>query len=309
MTTTERGLIAVDKMGGKVLFLNPATYETEVVLEGFPPLVHELLAMPETGRAYVPIFGDGIHGRNPNPGHLVCVFDLHQRSHLGNIDLRPLSAPHTPRLGPDGLIYITCENSAAVAVIDRATNTVVETIDTGSINGHRLVISPDGQRLYTENEEDATISVIDLPARKLLGKIETPRPLAGIAITADGRTLVAVDDAQPTLFLVDTDAERVREEIVLEGVPKAAQIARYAPDNSLLVVTSMQSGIVSLIDPSFRRQTAITVGQQPMDMAFRGDELFVACQGDGSIHIIDIPGRRHKASFKAGTGCETLAFF
>jgi len=39
---------------------------------------------------------------------------------------------------------------------------------------------------------------------------------------------------------------------------------------------------VSLIDPSFRQQTAIKVGSQPMDMAFRGDELFVACQGDGS---------------------------
>jgi len=31
-----RGLIAVDKMGGKVLFLNPATYATEVVLDGVP---------------------------------------------------------------------------------------------------------------------------------------------------------------------------------------------------------------------------------------------------------------------------------
>jgi DNA-binding beta-propeller fold protein YncE len=309
MTTTERGLIAVDKMGGKVLFLNPTTYETEVVIDGFPPLVHELLAMPETGRAYVPIFGDGIHGRNPNPGHVVCVFDLHKRAHIDTIDLRPLSAPHTPKLGPDGLIYITCENSAAVAAIDRASNSVVATIDTGSTNGHRLIISPDGQRLYTENEEDATISVIDLPARKLLGKIATPRPLAGIAIAPDGRTLVAVDDAQPTLFLVDAEAGRVREEIVLEGVPKAAQIARYAPDNSLLAVTSLQSGTVTLIDPSFRNQAAIAVGQQPMDMAFHGDDLFVACQGDGSIHIIDIPGRRHKASFQAGTGCETLAFF
>ena len=30
-----RRMIAVDKMGGKVLFLSPATYETEVVLDGF----------------------------------------------------------------------------------------------------------------------------------------------------------------------------------------------------------------------------------------------------------------------------------
>jgi YVTN family beta-propeller protein len=111
------------------------------------------------------------------------------------------------------------------------------------------------------------------------------------------------------LFLIDAEAGRVRDEVVLADVPKPAQIARYAPDNSLLGVTSLNSDTVSLIDPAFREQTAIKVGSQPMDMAFRGDELFVACQGDGSVHVIDIPARRHKHSFHAGTGCESLGFF
>jgi DNA-binding beta-propeller fold protein YncE len=309
MASVEHGMIAVDKMGTKVLFLNPQTYATEVVIDGFAKTVHELLIVPEAGMAYVPIFGDGIHGRNPNPQHHLCVFDLHKRAHVATIDLSPYIAPHTLKLGPDGFIYITCENSAVVAVIDRKANKVVEAIDSGSTNGHRLIIAPDGERLYTENEEDGTISVIDLPKRKLLGKIKTPRPLAGIAISTDGGTVVAVDDAQPTLFLIDTQAGRVREELVLEGVPKAAQIARYAPDNGLLAVSSLNSDMVSLIDPSFRRQTAIKVGSQPMDMAFRGNELFVACQGDGSVHVIDILGKRHKSSFQAGTGCESLGFF
>jgi DNA-binding beta-propeller fold protein YncE len=311
MATTNgaRGLIAVDKRGTKVLFLDPVSYETEVVLEDFSRTVHELLVVPETGLAYVPIFGDGVHGRNPNPGHLLCIIDLAKRAHVGDIDLRPLIAPHTLKLGPDGFIYITCENSAVVAVIDRASHKVVDAINSGSTNGHRLIISPDGQRLYTENEEDATVSVIDLPKRKLLGKIATPRPLAGIAISADGRTVVAVDDIEPALFLIDTASEQVAHTVRLEGVDEAAQIARYSDDFGLIGVTSLKSGTVSLIDPSFRRQTAIKVGEQPMDMAFHGNELFVACQGDGSVHVIDIPGRRHKTSFQAGKGCESLGFF
>jgi YVTN family beta-propeller protein len=308
-TKSSRGMIAVDKMGKKVLFLNPVTYETEVVLEDFPRTVHELLVVPDANLAYVPIFGDGIHGRNPNPGHLLCIIDLEKRAHVGDIDLRPYIAPHTLRLAPDGLIYITCENSAVVAVIDRSTHKVVDAIDSGSTNGHRLVIAPDGQRLYTENEEDGTVSVIDLPKRKLLGKIGTPRPLAGIAISADGRTVVAVDDEEPTLFLIDTESERVAHTVRLDGVPEAAQIARYSEDFGMIGVTSLKSDTVSLIDPSFRQQTAIKVGSQPMDMAFHGDELFVACQGDGSVHVVDIPARRHKHSFQAGTGCESLGFF
>ena len=290
----------------KVLFLSLATYETEVVLDGFPRTVHELLVLAEAGLAYVPIFGDGVHGRNPNPGHLLCIIDLNQRAHIGDINLRPLIAPHTLKLGPDGLIYITCENSAVVAVIDRSSCKVVDAIATESTNSHRLIISPDGRRLY---EEDATVSVIDLASRKLLNKIKTPRPLAGIAISADGSIVVAVDDEQPNLFLIDTATDSVAHTVRLEGVAEGAQIARYSPDNAHIGITSLKSDTVSLVDSTFREQTAIKVGSQPMDMAFHGDELFVACQGDGSVHVIDIPRRRAKRSFRAGVGCESLGFF
>ncbi|HEY5306426.1 MAG TPA: cytochrome D1 domain-containing protein [Pseudolabrys sp.] len=303
------GMIAVDKIGCKILFLNPQTYETETVLDGFQRTVHELLVIPETGRAYVPIFGDGIHGRNPNPGHVLHVIDLLDRKVADTIDLSPLRAPHTVRLGADKLIYITCENSAKVAVIDPKTNKMIDAIDSGSTNGHRLAIAPDGQRLYTDNEEDATVSVIDVPNRKLLGKIKTPQALAGIAVSNDGRNVVAVSDVAPVVFLIDTAAGKVTREVALEGVPKAAQIARYSPDGKLVVVSSLNSNMVTIADVSFSTQSAIGVGDQPMDFAFRGDELFVGCQGDGSMHVIDIPKRAHKQSFKAGMGCESVGFF
>jgi len=116
------GLVGVDKMGAAILFLDAETFETKTVLGGFQRTVHELLVVQETGLAYVPIFGDGIHGRNPNPGHTLCIIDLAKQTHVGDIDLSPYIAPHTLKLGPDGLIYITCENSAVVAVIDRTTH-------------------------------------------------------------------------------------------------------------------------------------------------------------------------------------------
>ena len=302
-------MIAVDKIGARVLFLNPKTYDTETIIDGFQRTVHELLVIPETGFAYVPIFGDGIHGRNPNPGHVLCVIDLAKRTRAGDIDLSPYSAPHTVRLGADRLIYITCENSAVVAVIDPKTHKMIDAIDSGSTNAHRLAIANHGRRLYTDNEEDATVSVIDVPNRKLLGKIKTPQPIAGIAVSGDGGAVIAVSDEQPVLFLIDTAVGEVTRDVRLEGVPKAAQIARYSPDDKLLCVTSLNSDMVSVIDSHSWHQSAIKVGSQPMDMAFRGDELFVACQGDGSMHVIDIPGRRVKLSFRAGTGCESVGFF
>ena len=104
MATAEhaRGLIAVDKMGGKVLFLDPTSYRTEVVIDGFPRTVHELLIVPESGLAYVPIFGDGVHGRNPNPQHFLCVFDLNKRAHVARSTCAPTSRRIRSSSGPTG---------------------------------------------------------------------------------------------------------------------------------------------------------------------------------------------------------------
>jgi len=308
-TVGNRGIIAVDKIGCKVLFLNPQTYETETAIDGFQRTVHELLVMPEAGVAYVPIYGDGIHGRNPNPGHTLHVIDLLGRKVAASIDLSPYIAPHTLRLALDGLIYITCENSAVVVVIDPKTNRMIDAINSGSTNGHRLAIAPDGQRLYTDNEEDASVSVIDLPNRKLLGQIKTPQALAGIAVSNDGKFVIAVSDEQPVIFVIDTTSGKVVREVKMEGAPRPAQIARYSPDGKMIVVSNLNSDLLSFIDILFRNQFTVRVGSQPMDFAFRGEELFVGCQGDGSMHVIDIQGRRVRQRFQAGTGCESVGFF
>lgn len=306
---TTHGCIAVDKFGCQIVFLNAETGTVETVLDGFPQTVHELLVFPEASRAYVPIFGDGIHGNNPHPGHQIVVIDVHAQSHSADIDVSPLVAPHTMRIGPDGLIYVTCEDSGVVAIIDPDQNAVIGTIDAGSRNCHRLEISPDGTRIYTENEEDCSVSVIDLQARKLLGQIKTPHALGGLAVSADSKTVIAVDDEAPALFLIDAELGEVSESLPLEGLEEPAQIARYSPDFNVLALTSMAGDRALLIDSEFQSQTAIPTGRQPMDMAFRGNELFVACQGDGTIHVIDLDKLHTGRKFMAGVGCESVGFF
>ena len=51
VTGNVHGMIAVDKMGTKVLFLDPVSYATETVLDDFPRTVHELLVIPQSGLA------------------------------------------------------------------------------------------------------------------------------------------------------------------------------------------------------------------------------------------------------------------
>lgn len=303
-------VIAVDKMGGKILFLDVERRTTAEVLDDFEPVPHELLLSRDRKRAFIPIYGGGIHGRNPNPGHLLSIVDIESRRHIGDIDLSPLRAPHGLAHGADGLIYLTCEDSGVVALIDPERETVADTIDTQSRNCHRLAMTPDYNRIYTENEEDASISVLDVKSRKFLRHIATPRPLAGIAASPDGRMVVAVDDEQPALFVIDPRTDEIVRETPLTGHREAAQIARFSPDGRHLLVTSLKEGVVSLLDDTLSAQATLHVGEGPMDAAFHDDglTLLVANQRSGTISVIDLAAMRVTDTFPAGTGCETLAY-
>ena len=191
--TGRSGLIAVDKIGNQVLFLDAETLETTLTLDAFAPRVHELAISPDHRTAIVPIYGDGIHGKNPHPGHLIALFDLEKRRHKGDWSTYPYRAPHGLRWGPKGELYCVCENSGVVLEMDPADGDILDVIEVGSDKAHRIEVTPDGGKLYTENEEDTFASVVDLRSRKFIKKIPAPNGLAGIGMSPDGRTVVLVD--------------------------------------------------------------------------------------------------------------------
>src|ERR1700759_456138 len=202
--TGDNGLIAVDKIGNQILFLDPRTYATTLTLDAFAPRVHELAISPDHRTAYVPIYGDGIHGKNPHPGHLIAVFDLVARRHAGDFSTYPYLAPHGLRWGPQGQLYCVCENSGVLLEMDAASGAIEHVIGVESNKAHSLEVLPDGSKLYTENEEDTFASVVDLSARRLIKRIPTPNGTAGIGMSPVGKTIVLVPAMDPRLLLCRT---------------------------------------------------------------------------------------------------------
>ena len=309
--TGRDGLIAVDKVGNKVLFLDPVTFETVEVLNGFAPRVHELAISPDHSRAYAPIYGDGIHGHNPNPGHLIAVFDLQLRRHIGDFSVAPFLAPHGMRWGSAGQLYCVCENSSVVVELHAGTGEIGHVMDVGSVNAHRIEVLPDGSKLYTENEEDAFATVIDLRLRKRLKDIPAPNELAGLGLSPDGRTIVMVDAKRPELLIVDTATDVVVRAVRLAGHEQAAQIARYSPDGRYLVVTSHNEAIGTVLGSDLETQRSFPLGKGPMDMAFHSDgrTALVGNQDDGTISVLDLEQGIVRRIIRAGDGVESLAFF
>ncbi|MEA2211827.1 MAG: hypothetical protein QOF83_1775 [Solirubrobacteraceae bacterium] len=309
--TGSSGLIAIDKIGNRVLFLDPVTYDTELALDGFAPKVHELLISADRRYAYVPIYGDGIHGDNPHPGHLIARFDLRQRRHTGDFSTYPYLAPHGLRWGPQGQLYCLCEDSGVVLEMDPESGAIEHVIAVESTNAHRLEVLPDGSKLYTENEEDAFASVVDLATRRMIARIRTPNGAAGVGLSPDGRTVILVDAQRPQIFVVDTASDEVRATIELEGHREPAQIARYSPDGTYLVVTSFEAPLATVFSADLASQALLRLGQGPMNMAFHddGETVLIANQNEGSIAVCNLARGEVLRTVQAGVGIETLSFF
>jgi WD40 repeat protein len=309
--TGGNGLIAVDKIGNQILFLDPVTYATTLTLDVFAPRVHELAISPDHRTAYVPIYGDGIHGKNPHPGHLIALFDLAGRRHAGDFSTYPYLAPHGLRWGPQGQLYCVCENSGVVLEMDAAAGTIKHVIEVGSDKAHRIEVTPDGSKLYTENEEDTFGCVIDLKARKRIKKIPAPNGLAGIGMSPDGKTIVLVDAKLPQIMVVDTKRDEIVRTVRLEGPEKAALIARYSPDGDYLIVTSFDAPLGTIFDAKLETQKLLQLGQGPMNMAFHPDgrTLLTANHNAGSLAVVDLEQAEVLRTVPAGVGVETLSFY
>jgi YVTN family beta-propeller protein len=309
--TGNSGLFAVDKVGNQVHFLNPVTYETELTLDGFAPRVHELAISPDHHFAYVPMYGDGIHGANPHPGHLIAQFDLQERRHAGDFSTYPYVAPHSLRWGPQGQLYCVCENSGVVLEMEPDSGAIEHVIEVDSNKAHRSEVLPDGSKLYTENEEDTFGSVVDLATRRVVRKIPTPNGAAGLGMSPDGETLIFVDAQEPQILVADTASDEVRTTIKLNGHEKAAQIARYSPDGRHLVVTSHEAPLATVFSGDLGSQTLLHLGQGPMDVAFHedGETAIIANHNEGSLAVCNLERGEVMRTVEAGVGIETLSFF
>ncbi len=86
--TGSQGLMMIDKLGRQIRFFDPATLK-EIAHFPVGTAPHDFAISPDHKTAYVPIYGDGIYGRNPNPGHTIEIIDLVNKKVAGSIDVSP----------------------------------------------------------------------------------------------------------------------------------------------------------------------------------------------------------------------------
>ena len=229
----------IDKLAGYVRFFDPASLQeiSSLTIEGTP---HELAISPDRKTAYVPDYGNGVYGRNPQPGHSIAVIDLTSRRVVGTIDLSPFQAPHGLQVDAKGVLYASCDISRKLLVIDPRARSVTAAIDTDG-TGHWSAVLPDGSKAYVANKNDRRfVSVIDLVKRKMQGTIAMPNGTQGITVSPDGRHVLALDLTEPKFAVIDTNHDTVVRQVTIEGATKGLWRARYSPDGARLLVGQLR---------------------------------------------------------------------
>jgi YVTN family beta-propeller protein len=310
--TGTHGLIVIDKIGRHVRFFDPSNYQEISNLDvGVAP--HDVAISPDHKFAYTPVYGDGVYGKNPHPGHTIAIIDLATRQLTGNIDVSPYQAPHGIQVDAAGKIYVACDLSRKLLVIDPKTRTIEAAIDTEG-TGHWIAVLPDASKAYVAAKNDRLfIAVIDLKKRSIIARIPAPNGVQGITASPDGKYVVANDLTEPKLLVIDPATDTVEVTLPLEGNTKASYKPRFSPDGSKLLVCNMTEALVNVIDTAdaHGKQQVFKVGKDPMGFAFApdGKTVLVANHGDGTVSVVDLSQNRVVSSFMGGSGVESLAYY
>ena len=105
----------------------------------------------------------GIHGVDFDHQSYLARVD-HSRTDLAAAQTAAVEykTPFNLTVSPDGQrLYVVCEASDELAVVDTETRTVVGVVEVGNLP-HGVCLSPDGGTAYVSNRGDDTVSVVDL---------------------------------------------------------------------------------------------------------------------------------------------------
>ena len=86
-----------------------------------------------------------------------------------------------------------------------------------------LALSPDGRRGYTANVGAGSVSVLDIPDRKLLKVIPLTKTVQRIAVSNDGRWVFTSDYDQPRIAVIDAKTDALNRWVATGARPYVTQ--------------------------------------------------------------------------------------
>jgi DNA-binding beta-propeller fold protein YncE len=303
-------LLVANKGDSSVGIVDPSSDQQIATIpeEGFT--AHELVASADGRVAFVPIYGSSGVGQPGTDGQIIDVMDLASRKIISKINFGHGVRPHCAVLNrADGMLYVATELDKQIAVIDPHTYKVVGSVPTGQPESHMLTISPDGKRGYTANVGPGTVSVLDLPNRKLITVIQVvPKNVQRIAISTDGKWVFTADQNQPRLAVIDTATNTVKSWLTL---PDVAYGTAVTPDGKWLLATQPKTSTVAVVDLSTMKVAhVLDAPKSPQEIVVQPDgrRAYISCSSSGKVAVLNLQTWQMENPIQAGKGVDGMAW-
>jgi len=225
---------------------------------GFP---HEVVVSDDGKLAFLTNTTYGLPAPNTTvtSDESISIIDLAAQKELRRVDTGPGSFPHCI-VFVRGKLYFTAEGYKLVGRYDLASNRIDWMMGTGQHREHMLVVTKDGNKIFTANTDSNTVSDIvpwdsppdykkahyDPPPRWNVTTIPVGFGPEGIALSRDEKEVWALTRGDGSLSIIDAATKKVSQTLTLSiKVPHRLQ---FTPDGKRVVISDGESGEVLLLD-------------------------------------------------------------
>ena len=143
-------------------------------------------------------------------------------------------SPIEMAFSPDGrLLYVVCQESDELRVVDLQSSKVVGSVPVGHVP-RGIAQSPDNRRIYITNAWSDTVSVIDTTALKVVQTLSTGSEPTGVVVDRTGNTLYVANRLSNDISVIDLQT-RQESKRLLAG--RGASYLALSPDSKFVYVT------------------------------------------------------------------------
>jgi DNA-binding beta-propeller fold protein YncE len=171
-----------------------------------------------------------------------------------------------------------------------------------------LALSHDGQRGYTANVGPGTVSILDIPNRKVLSILPISGNTQRISITPDDRWVFTADQTQPRLAAIDTRTNLVAGWIQLEGIGYGTASTL---DGRWLVVIVPSKNMVEIVDVTkMRVMSLVETPSDPEEVLMEpdGKTAWVSCVSSHTVAELDLSTWQIKRKIVTGKNSDGIAW-
>lgn len=273
----------------------------------------EILATLPTGPAphEVAVTGDGRHavitnyGDRSGPGNSLTVIDLESATVASTIDLGIYQRPHGVSVLPDrNVALVTSEVAQAVILVDLGTGEITATIPTNGRASHMLAMTADGQRVYTTNVVDGTITEIDVQGGIPIRQVPIADFVEGIAVNPNGALVWIGSNKEKTVSVFDSESGAVIATLDGFGFPYRMAVT---PDSRTVILSDPAAGELRIVDVDSREERHRIVvpkndilpsAEIPGSPAPEG----IALSRDNRMAYVSLQGRNQAAAIDLASG-------